>query len=77
MSDGLPVLTGKVAVRALERAGFFVSRVSGSHHVLIKAEPERTTIVVPVHGSRELTSGTLRAIIRQANMSVAEFCEYL
>jgi predicted RNA binding protein YcfA (HicA-like mRNA interferase family) len=30
----LPVITGQRVVRALERAGFIVNRIVGSHHVL-------------------------------------------
>jgi len=35
MGGKLPVVSGKQAVRALERAGFVVARVSGSHHLLV------------------------------------------
>jgi predicted RNA binding protein YcfA (HicA-like mRNA interferase family) len=34
-------------------------------------------VTVPDHGSRELKRGTLRAIIRQAGLSVDEFLELL
>jgi predicted RNA binding protein YcfA (HicA-like mRNA interferase family) len=32
---------------------------------------------VPVHGNRDLKPGTLRSIIRQSGLSVAEFLELL
>ncbi len=78
MSGGrLPVVDAKRVIRALERAGFVVDRVVGSHHVLtLPGDPSRT-VTVPFHGSRDLKPGTLRAIIKQAGFTVAEFGEFL
>jgi predicted RNA binding protein YcfA (HicA-like mRNA interferase family) len=39
-------------------------------------EPTRT-VVVPCHSGRDLKPGTLRAIIRQADLTVEEFNELL
>ena len=78
MSDGrLPVATGREVVRALERAGFVVDRVAGSHHVMTYRGDPRRTVSVPVRGNRELKRGTLRSIIRQAGFSVDEFGKLL
>jgi predicted RNA binding protein YcfA (HicA-like mRNA interferase family) len=57
-------------VRFLEREGFLLLRVRGSHHFLAKGEL-RTS--VPVHGNRELKIGTLRGILRDVQMSASEF----
>ena len=55
----LPALTARDVIRALERAGFVVSRTSGSHCRLIhRADPARK-VTVPVH-SGDLKRGTLR-----------------
>jgi predicted RNA binding protein YcfA (HicA-like mRNA interferase family) len=43
----LPSLDGKELVAALERLGFRVARVKGSHHILLHEDGRRT--VVPVH----------------------------
>ena len=51
-----------------------VDRQRGSHIILIREEP-RTTVTVPNH--KELDKGTLRAIIRQAGLSVDEFVALL
>ena len=37
MNERLPALTAREVIRALERAGFVVSRTSGSHCRLIHA----------------------------------------
>lgn len=72
--SGLPRLSGRACVRALERAGFGVRRQEGSHIVLRRAEPF-SQLVVPDH--KELDRGTLRAIIRQSGLSVDEFLKLL
>ena len=51
-----------------------VSILSGSHIVLRRDDPF-AQLVVP--DRKQLDRGTLRAIIRQADMSVDEFVAYL
>ena len=70
----LPVISGRECVRALERAGFYLKRQTGSHMVLRREEPF-AQVVVPDH--RVLDRGTLRAIIRHAALSVEEFVDLL
>lgn len=67
---------GQEAVRALERLGFVQVRQRGSHVVLKKQTPEDDVgCVVPLH--RELATGTLRGILRQARVAADEFMENL
>jgi predicted RNA binding protein YcfA (HicA-like mRNA interferase family) len=75
MSTKLPVLKPGEVISALERAGFTVKRHSGSHTVLFKPDIPRP-ITVPVH-SGDVPTGTLRAIIRQSNLTIDEFVELL
>lgn len=70
----LPRLSGRVCVGALEKAGFYQKRQHGSHIILRRDDPF-SQLVVPDH--KELDRGTLRAIIRQAGLSVDEFNELL
>ena len=76
MNQRLPALTARDVIRALERAGFVVSRTSGSHCRLIHATDPSRKVTVPVHGG-DLKRGTLRAIIAQAGFNVAEFINLL
>ena len=57
----LPVISGRECVRALEEAGFYLKRQTGSHLILRRDEPF-VQVVVPDH--KVLDRGTLRAIIR-------------
>jgi predicted RNA binding protein YcfA (HicA-like mRNA interferase family) len=66
----LPRISGADAVKALEKAGFRFLRQHGNHLILRRDNPFAQT-TVPNH--RELDRGTLRAIIRQAGLSVDEF----
>ena len=76
MSERLPAVRPREAVRALERAGFVVSRMSGSHCRLTRSGDQTRHVTVPIHGD-DLKRGTLRAIIAQAGLSVAEFIALL
>ena len=70
----LPVVSGAQRVRALEKAGFVVYKQRGSHITLVRSDPKAQT-TLPNH--KELDRGTLRAIIRQAGLSVDEFVALL
>ncbi len=67
----VPSLPGERIVRALERAGFKVARVRGSHHIMRHADGCGTT--VPVHHGRDVAKGTLRGILADIGMSMEEF----
>ncbi|MBX3302903.1 MAG: type II toxin-antitoxin system HicA family toxin [Nitrospira sp.] len=70
----LPGISGRACIKALERASFVVRRQEGSHVILRRAQPF-SQLVVPDH--KELDRGTLRAIIRQADLTVEEFLRLL
>ena len=71
----LPSLSGIRVVRALERHGFKVARVSGSHHIMRHPDGRGTT--VPVHGNRDVAKGTLRGILADTGMTVADLQDLL
>ncbi|MGH6943640.1 MAG: type II toxin-antitoxin system HicA family toxin [Geminicoccaceae bacterium] len=59
MSGRLPSLGARQVIRALERAGFFIERSSGSHHLLVHGADPRRRVIVAYHGSREIPRRTL------------------
>jgi predicted RNA binding protein YcfA (HicA-like mRNA interferase family) len=77
VSERLPALRARDVIRALERAGFAISRISGSHCRLIHTADTARKVTVPLHGSTDLKKGTLRGIIAQAGLTVAEFLALL
>jgi predicted RNA binding protein YcfA (HicA-like mRNA interferase family) len=69
----LPVLSGKDLIKALSRIGYNFDHQTGSHVTLVN--PSGKKITVPNH--RELGPGILRAIIKQAGLSIEEFLKLL
>jgi predicted RNA binding protein YcfA (HicA-like mRNA interferase family) len=70
----LPVISGKECIAALEIVGFYIKRRESSHVILRRDDPF-AQLVVPDH--KVIDRGTLRAIIRQAGLSVPEFLKLL
>lgn len=68
----LPVAKPQQVIKALERAGFQLERVSGSHHHFKHPSDPTLFVSVPYH-NKDLKTGTLAAIIKQAGMTVDEF----
>lgn len=64
----LPVLSGAEAIKALERMGFEQIRQRGSHVVMRRGG---VGTVVPLH--RELKTGTLAGLLRQAGVTQDQF----
>ncbi|QQG40132.1 MAG: type II toxin-antitoxin system HicA family toxin [Candidatus Aenigmatarchaeota archaeon] len=70
----LPVVSGRETVKALAKVGFSLRHRKGSHMILRRDNPF-TQLTVPDH--KELDRGTLRAIIRQAGLTVEQFTDLL
>ena len=76
MSPKLPSINARQLIRALKRAGFEEQRQRGSH-LHLKRVSDGTRVTVPVHKGRSIPTGTLRAILRDADISVEAFLELL
>lgn len=70
----LPRISGGDCVKALQKVGFYKKRQQSSYIILRRDEPF-AQVVVPDY--QELATGTLRAIIRDAGLSVEEFISLL
>jgi len=66
----LPVLSGQEVVKIFELLGWQFVRQSGSHMVMVK-DGEMASLSIPKH--REVAKGTLRSLIRAANLTSDEF----
>jgi predicted RNA binding protein YcfA (HicA-like mRNA interferase family) len=67
-------ISGKEASKAFQKAGWQVIGQVGSHLVMSKSGL-RVNLSIPQH--KELSVGTLRALIRHAGMTVEEFLALL
>ena len=70
----LPQVSGSDVVRALQKLGFTVRRQHGSHIIMRRDDPFAQT-VVPNH--KQIDRGTLRAILRQAEITAEELIKLL
>lgn len=71
----LPQVSGREVIAALEKTGYERDRQKGSHIVLRQISYPNRRLVVPDH--KEIAKGTLRAIIKQAGLTVEEFNQLL
>lgn len=76
MSGRLPALTPDDVIRALQRAGFTLHRVRGSHYHFLHPTDETILVTVPYH-RKDLPRGTVRAIIRQVGLTIDQFLALL
>jgi len=66
----LPSLTPQKIINVLEKKGFVLDRIKGSHHIYYHPETKRR-VVVPLH-KRDLPKGTMLEILKQAGISKEE-----
>ena len=71
MTEKLPRVTAAEVVKALERAGFSLSRQSGSHKIFKNREGKRVT--VPYHAKKILHPKILKNILRDAELTEEKF----
>ena len=67
-------ISGKDSVKAFEKVGWRVIGQVGSHVVMTKADV-RANLSIPQH--KELSVGTLRALISHSGITVEEFLDLL
>jgi len=64
-------LSPKWLIKLLEQEGFIFKRSNGSHHIYFNPASKKT-IVVPVHGNKDLKKGTFFAILKQAGIDISK-----
>ena len=61
-------ISGKRLCKVVERKGWVLRRVTGSHHIYEKAGVEQI-LSIPVHRDQDLKVGTLKALMKVAQLS--------
>ena len=69
----LPRVSGREVVKALCKLGYERDRQRGSHIILRQTHPPHRRLVIPDHD--EIAKGTMRALIREAGLTVDEFLD--
>ena len=71
-----PLVSAKETIKALSNTGFQIISQRGSHVKLRKiAQNEIRTVIVPM--KKIIQIGTMKSILRQANLSLEEFIQLL
>ena len=68
-------MSGRDAIRAFARIGYAIDHQKGSHVTLRQGTAPFRRLTVPDH--KEVAKGTLRALIREAGLTVDEFAALL
>jgi predicted RNA binding protein YcfA (HicA-like mRNA interferase family) len=71
----VPSLTGKELLSALQKEGFKLLRIKGSHHFVHHSDGRST--VVPIHSGETIGPGLLAKILRDCDLSREEFQKLL
>jgi predicted RNA binding protein YcfA (HicA-like mRNA interferase family) len=58
-------MSGKELLKILEKSGWKLERITGSHHILRKGSEN---IILPVHGNTDLKPGILNSILKKAGL---------
>ncbi len=61
-------VSGKEFAKVLDRHGWSLLRIEGSHHIYGKAG-NMARLSVPIHGNQALKTGLLRHLMKLANLS--------
>ena len=64
-------VSGKELARVIQKRGWVLSRVNGSHHVFSK-EGKRERIVIPIHGNQPLKIGLLKTLMKVAELDESD-----
>ena len=64
-------LSPKHLIKILEQHGFMFKRSRGSHQLYYNPTSKKT-VIVPVHGGKDMKKGTLLAILKQAGIDKNE-----
>ena len=75
MSPKLPQVKAAQLGHALERCGFQKVRQKGSHATY--KHPDGRRVTIPVHPTKTVPKATLRAILRDAGLSVNDLLQLL
>jgi predicted RNA binding protein YcfA (HicA-like mRNA interferase family) len=64
-------VSGRELARIVQRRGWTLARVHGSHHVFTMTG-RRERIVIPIHGNQPLKVGLLRALMKIADLQESD-----
>jgi predicted RNA binding protein YcfA (HicA-like mRNA interferase family) len=64
----MKAISGKTLCKIVERNSWELKRITGSHHIYVKDGID-AILSIPVHSNRDLPIGTLRSIMKDAELT--------
>ncbi len=61
-------ISGKKLCKIVEKKGWILKKITGSHHIYVKSD-ENNILSIPVHRNQDLKIGTLKSIMKIAQLS--------
>ena len=61
-------VSGKKLCKVVEKKGWILKKVTGSHHIYTKTGVDKI-LSIPVHKNKDLKIGTLKALMRIAELT--------
>jgi predicted RNA binding protein YcfA (HicA-like mRNA interferase family) len=62
-------MNGKEVVKRLEKEGWMLVKINGSHHMMQHIELNKK-VPIPVHGSKDIKIGTIKSIEKQTGVKL-------
>jgi predicted RNA binding protein YcfA (HicA-like mRNA interferase family) len=62
----MKTISGKKLGEILQRKGWQLVRIKGSHH---RFQKDNVSISIPIHGNQDLKIGLLKSVMKQANLT--------
>ena len=66
--------SGERMIKAFQKWGWQIARQKGSH-VILQKEGSDAILSIPIHAGKTVKRGTLRALIKDSGLTVAEFLD--
>ena len=70
-----PAVTSKEVIKVLEKIGFEFLRQTGGSHAVHKRKSDNKRTIVPIHSGQIIKRKTLKAILKDADLSIEKFNE--
>ena len=67
----MKTVSGKNLCKILEKRGWTLARINGSHHIYLGPD-ERSGVSVPVHANKDLKPGIQRGLMKDAGLTEAD-----
>ena len=64
----MKAVSGKALCKIVERQGWQLKRITGSHHIYAKVGID-VILSIPIHSNRDLPIGILKSIIKDAKLT--------